>query len=380
MKSVFHIGLIAPGYDNRAFVKAFFDNGFTSYNVFDYQRMSFEFGREQMRRILLEEASKVKPDMIFAHIQAGDILDAETWRELSKISFVVNYTFDIRSVEQSEWLYELCSIIGLVCVSNKRDAKMCKDRGYSNVLHVHSSADFEIYKQIPVSNDTDGKIAFIGNNYVGTNLEFPNAQERFDMVSRLSEKYKEDFQVYGLGWAGSKMVFGSEELAVYTNCSIAINQNNFSEPGYTSDRLWRIMGSGAFCLTSYFEGIEDIFIKGQHLDWWKSIDELEPLIEYYLSNPLRRNIVRIQGSYLVTNNYTWSNRIQQIMEHPIVQQQNDKKGNCDRVGAHVVDGIIPGVTDQQFDNRVCDCEKLLFQWTECGCAIKEYQLRATQNI
>jgi hypothetical protein len=53
---------------------------------------------------------------------------------------------------------------------------------------------------------------------------------------------------------------------------------------------------------------------------------------------------------------------------------------CTKAGAHVIDGKIPESLDQQLDGRVCDCGKTKWVWTECGCSMKEWQLRMQENI
>src|SRR6202000_2332672 len=119
MKKILHVGLVAPGYTNDGMMRAFLQCGFSEYHLFDFQLKSFEFGREKMRELLMQEVDRIRPDLVFCQVQGSDWLDMETFKRLSEIAFTVNYTFDIRSKEQTEWLYEVTKHIGLTCFSNQ---------------------------------------------------------------------------------------------------------------------------------------------------------------------------------------------------------------------------------------------------------------------
>lgn len=386
MKSVLHVALIAPGgYTNSAFIKAFFDNGFSEYHVFDYQEKTFNADRETMRRLLIQEAERLNPDMIFMQVQASDILDVATFKILSEISFTVNYTFDIRTAEKTEWLYQLCPSIGLVCFSNKRDVDECQRRGYSNVMVLQSSCDMDVY--VPVEGIQRKGVVFIGNNYENTSIEFPLSKDRVKVVDYLSREFSDYFKVYGNGWPQSRLASQKEEIGIYQSALVAINQNNFDEDLYTSDRVWRIMATGAFCLTKKFKGVEKLFNQTDPLDWWEDFDELNSKLTYLLLNPQATSSVASRGAEWVRQMHTWSDRIKEmtifvssIRETWLPYDTIPSIHNCNKIGAHVIDGVIPQPFDQQFDGRACDCGKLKFVWAECGCQQQEWQLRTQENI
>jgi hypothetical protein len=377
MKSVLHVALIAPGlYSNEGLMKGFMEHEFTSYYLFDWQLQMYSYGKERMQHLLIEEAEKRKPDIIFMHIQSSDVIDLGTFKRLAEIAFTVNYTFDIRSIEQTEWLYELAGHIGLVCFSNNRDVEICRRRGYNNVMCLQSSCDMDLYK--PREPDSREEIAiFIGNNTALTPLNFPRARERQQMVKMLVDNFPNKFFLFGLGW-DSKFLMQPEEAAAYQNAAIGICQNQFDAPLYTSDRLWRVMASGCFCLTEKFEGIHTMFTRGLHLDYWETLDELKEMLGYYLSHPEQVKRIAFNGMNHVRMNHNWTVRIGELMTKVRSLRPEKKENPC--LDAHRIDGIIPEPFDQKFDGRVCDCGKLRWTWEECGCVNKEYQLRATENV
>lgn len=374
MNSVLHVALIAPnGYSNEPFMKAFLDNGFTTYHAFDYQLQSFEYGHERMRENLLKLADYTKPDLIFLHVQSSEVLDYDTVIKLSAIGFTVLYTFDCRTTKQTEWMYNYAKHLGLVCFSNQDDVQECMRRGILNTMVVQSSCDMDFYKDDSPKVTKNG-VVFIGGNYLHTNLEFPLAQERSDMVKFLKEEYKDQFDVHGMGWTNSNLYNRNQEKVAYNIFSIAISHNNFNKHLYTSDRIWRIMATGAFCLTRHFDGIEQLFVRGVHLDWWHTFGELKDKIDYYLINSELREQIAANGMYLVRQKHTWSCRIAEILVKAL--QLKPKSENCR--DAHRVNGELP--IEEKHGGKVCDCGKYKYEWESCGCGEQKMEIRMYQNI
>lgn len=374
MNSVLHVALIAPnGYSNEPLMNAFLNNGFTTYHCFDYQSQSFEYGKEKMRENLLKLADYTKPDLIFLHVQSSEVLDYDTVIKLSAIGFTVLYTFDCRTTEQTEWMYNYAKHLGLVCFSNQDDVQECMRRGILNTMVVQSSCDMDMYRKLAVPAKYG--IVFIGGNYVDTNLNFPLDTERVGMVDKLVETYHDKFCVMGMGWGkNTSLVKSPEEILTYNKSEIAISHNNFNKHLYTSDRLWRIMATGTFCLTRHFDGIEQMFQRGVHLDWWHSFGELRDKIDYYLANPEIREQIAQNGMYAVRQNHTWSCRIAEVLVKAL--QLKPKSEKCR--DAHRVNGELP--IEERHGGKKCDCDKYRFEWEDCGCGEEKMAIRMYQNI
>lgn len=312
MSSVFHIRLDSnPGYRSDGIQRAFLENGF-DYVGFDWQKNRYEFGVEKMREELLKQAALFNPVLIFAHIQNPEALDELTWKALANIGYVIHYTFDVRFAAEMEWMYELAPMLGHTFFACSEDVRNCEIKGIRNVSQIHSSCDMELFKH-------QGKyvyafdVSFVGNRYDNVDINFPKAKERQEMIEVLEEKYPSRFMAYGLGQKGG-LIAPPVEANVYNYSRIAINQNNFDLHDYTSDRLWRIMASGAMCLTKYFPGIEKIFQKEVHLDWFNTLDEMTELADYYLKDENERRAVAEVGMNYVRENHTWTDRIEEMLK------------------------------------------------------------------
>lgn len=310
---VLHIRIdSAPGYRSDAIQKGFIENGF-EYNGFDWQYHKYNFGTETTRLKIIELAKSFNPTIIFAHVQNEEIFDTDTWKSLADTAFLINYTFDVRYAEKMQWMYELAPHIGHTFFACKEDVRNCEIRGIKNISHMHSSCDMDLFKPKNEKKLYANDCVFVGNRYDNTNMNFPLAEERQEMIAVLEQRYGNRFMSYGLGQKAN-MILPEAEVNVYNYSRISINQNNFDLAGYSSDRIWRIMASGSFCLTKYFEGIEDVFVKGVHLDWWKTFDELIERIDFYLYNDDERAAIADMGMKYVRENHTWAERVSEMVK------------------------------------------------------------------
>lgn len=316
MKSVLFAKIEAPTYKSDAMVRAFTEAGFDQVHTIDWQQYRYSFGVEEMRRQLIRTAEITKPTVIFLHIQNQEAIDLETVKELSKHGKVINYTFDIRDKERTEWMYEFAPHIWYTFFGCQEDVDECRKRGYLNTAVLQSSCDMDLYKPLDVNTNSHSPapIVFLGNNFLNTNLKFEQAQERVRMVEYLKKNYGEYFRVWGMNWdKNSRVVNFNEECYIYNQSKIAIVQNNYNRILYFSDRIWRAMASGAFVLCKYVIGMETFFTKRVHLDWFHDLDEMRTLIDKYLyEDDLRRQIAKA-GCELVRSKHTWTERFKDML-------------------------------------------------------------------
>ena len=106
----------------------------------------------------------------------------------------------------------------------------------------------------------------------------------------------------------------SQESQIYSKCAIAISMSHVRAERYTSDRLLRCMGSGTFTLAHEYPGMEQDFVKGEHLDTFTDVDDMREKIKYYLQNPTLRRRIAKQGYEHVQKNYTYHNMADNILK------------------------------------------------------------------
>lgn len=84
--------------------------------------------------------------------------------------------------------------------------------------------------------------------------------------------------------------------------------------GYTSNRLYNILSSGGFCITKYFDGIEDIFENKKHLVWFKDAGEVPNIVEYYYNHPDEYDKIKENGKNEYKKRHTAKHRIEEILK------------------------------------------------------------------
>lgn len=301
---ILHIGFVIPG-----LIKAFSEKS-SDYKFFDWSDWTAIPGNlRNLHQETIKVSKEFKPDLTFMQIQAPDVYDLHTVDKLG--GFVLNWTWDYRP--NPKWMYELAPAVDLSGFTNEKDVKDFRDRGYSAEF-IQSGFDDEVFR--PDGDVIDHpEIVFIGNNYKNEGYDFAMGDYRIEMVNFLMGHYGENFGVYGFGWTNplnNFMYREAKESRCYRSCKIAINLSHYEIDRYSSDRILRLMGSGAFCLCKWYPGIDKDFEDGVHLRVWKTLDDLKDLIDYYLKHDDERIRIANNGCELVRNNYTWNDMVDRI--------------------------------------------------------------------
>ena len=281
-------------------------NGFTSamQKVFTKGYWELPTSTPNFSSVLLQRVIECKPDVVFIQTQQEDILDPNFARECAKLSFVIQYSGDVRHITPS-FYKQIGYNIQLTTFSNMVDVRSCLNDGIKSE-YLEIGFDPNIYKYREMVKTCDVVCMF--NNYNG---QFPLSDYRFYIVHRLKSHFQERFKVFGFGWNGIESGnFNSSQLdeaIMYNNCKIAINCSHFNFERYASDRMLRILGSGTMCLSHNYEGIEQDYIVGKDLDIFNNTDELISKCEYYLNNEAERELIAKTGNIKTHSNFTFMN-------------------------------------------------------------------------
>lgn len=304
MKKALLIKLESPFYSSIAIERAFKEH--FEVRSIDWQAIRFNNGSNGLKVIwdtILNECNNFKPDIIFVHLQVDYILNTNQFIELGKRAFVINYTEDVR--EDIKWIEDAAPYIGLTVFTNMDDVAKLKDKGIDNVAYMPVSYNDVWYRPVPKTDKYYGDIVFIGNNTVNTNLNFPYAQERMDMVKFMKEKFGDKFRSFGMGMEYS-MLPPAEVIQAYSNCRIVITQNQFKKRGYMSDRGMNSLACGAVTIHQYFEHIDEVFDESPYRALWEDFRQLELLCEHYINKD--NSDLKEKISYYTKENHSWSER------------------------------------------------------------------------
>lgn len=273
--------------------------------VFDCLHFDWtKFGQNsfQLQSELINANNNFNADYIFMHTQS-DAVRIETLKELSKNSKIINWSGDVRSPLPEHYIHTGNNIF-LTLFTNINDVQTSIQKGVrADFLQV----GFDKIHFNPLGEKGNyPEMLFLGSNYGDM---FPLSSFRRQMVERLQNEFGCRFGFYGGGWtnANGNISSYSEEGKAYRSCKIAINLSHFAYSRYSSDRMFRILGSGAFCLTHRFPDIEKDFKIDEEVVVFDSLEDLCNKIRYYLANEKEREIIAMRGCALARNKYTWDN-------------------------------------------------------------------------
>lgn len=300
-----HVGLCV-NYADSSFPNAFI-NVLGKENYFELST-----NEDNLNVKILQKFNEYKPDVVFFQIQAENIVSNQTFDYLkSNGAFVINWTGDKRN-SVPQWMIDAAPFVNLTAFSNMEDVRQMKNLGYDSE-YLEIGYDENIYN--PVGNSyNDYEVLFMANNY-GAGY-FPMSQFRIDIAENLKNKYQ-SFGLFGSGWNkgnGNVNYSQREEAKWYRGCKIAINCSHYNVPRYNSDRLLRILGSGAFCLSYKHPEMEQDYENFKHLVYFDSIEDLNNKIDYYLQNEDERKKIAYNGQQLVLNRNTFKHQIINIIK------------------------------------------------------------------
>ena len=306
-----HIGLMVNGRKeglSAAFIKHFGE---------DYKEMGIS-------EHIPQAIGEFKADIVFLQIQNDRIGHATTYDllkgPLQKLkaggAFIINWTGDIRN-GVPPWMDRFKELVDITCFSNQRDI----DAFNGPAAFLQIGFDPEVFKRWDDPREAQvHDVVFMGNNYGN---QFPLGHFRTQMLSQLNGfnvgvygNYKGAIRSLNADGA-NPFPMQSLESKTYNRCKIALSISHYDAERYTSDRLFRCLGSGPMVIAKNYKGLDldfNIRMPGRHLVTFDTIPELQSLLNYYLSdeNEPERKAIADAGYSWVHENCTYDNMVKNI--------------------------------------------------------------------
>lgn len=289
------------------------DNGFTRAlldNALEYRELNC--GDRDVNEKAVAIGMTFKPNLVFLQVQTPNIIHPSTISALRSFgAWVCNFTGDVRQ-PLPQWYIDTGRLCHRTFFTNEADVAVLQQLGIP-AAYLNIGFDPAIYHPAPGLSAVPD-IVFMANHYPG---QFPLSGLREEVARKLTDVYGHRFGLYGSGWTfgrGNLMGFQNMEADVYRNCKIAINLSHFDLQRYSSDRILRIMGSGAFCLTKQFPGLEKDYADGEHLVTWQSMTDLVNLCDFYLANEQERRFIAEAGCKLAHSRDTFDHMVKNLIQ------------------------------------------------------------------
>jgi spore maturation protein CgeB len=82
------------------------------------------------------------------------------------------------------------------------------------------------------------------------------------------------------------------------------------------------MACGTFYLTQHIEGLSECFKPGTHLDTFRTVEEMKDKIEYYLTNPEKREEIARTGKEHVLKYFDAKPLVENLLKVIETKQKN----------------------------------------------------------
>ena len=273
-----------------------------------YPKLKSLFGETAANSIAQKLLFGYKPDLLFLH---GRDMPLDLLRQAKKRMPVFVYYDDC--LQGSDGDNHAVVAHGreadIMYITNRGEVPIYKEWGV-NAKFITGGCD-PVAHRIVSSPGTlyQSDVAFIGK---------PNTPERVACMRAVGERF--DLKLWGSGWEKFNMaaaainVYASGYRKVCAGAKIVLGWNiDPSVDLYFSNRTWYTLGCGGFFLTLYSPSLEEMFGRGQELDWFESIEECCQKIEYYLNHPEERQKIAQAGYEFAHIHYSYEKMAEKII-------------------------------------------------------------------
>jgi spore maturation protein CgeB len=249
-----------------------------------------------------------RPDLLFFH--GRDISSELLLRAKKRMAVVMYYDDCIKGSSRSfEEVIKQGRQADIMYLTNRGEVAQYREWGV-NARFITGGCDPTAHRIVDCPDESyQSEVAFIGR---------PNTPERVDCMQALAKKF--DLKLWGAGWdkyglgAAAPDVYAAGYRKICAGAKIVLGWNiDPTVELYFSNRTWYTLGCGGFLLTAYCPSLEELFGRGQELDWFESLDECCEKIEYYLAHDDERQKIAAAGYRLAHSEYSYDKMVERII-------------------------------------------------------------------
>ena len=268
------------------------------------------------KNVIHKKIVNVNPDLVL--IYSKDI-PHEVLKKIAPLYKTAIFYPDIAPSDKK--LAEFGKLVDYVFITNKTHLKHLQMNGIKKSIFCMQGCDPKAHRIVSTRNKKwASEVAFIGK---------PVVQERIDLLKLIDRNYK--LKAWGGDWGSygltclKKNIYPKEFAKICYACPIMIGSDFVHNlECYFSNRTWITLGCGGFLLTSYSPGLETVFTKGGHLEWYHTHQECLDLIKYYLRNEDQRKKIAMAGYKFAHSSRTYDIVINEIISQVDAQAQVDE--------------------------------------------------------
>jgi len=261
------------------------------------------------------------PDLIFT---INDIGLLPSLYNTLKIPYAAWYfdplTHIVGTFEQSLLRKQFDPNLAFIFTIEKESFHLLHERGFKNIEYLPLGANTSLFHPLDASEEFedafDAPVSFLGNSGISG-----DPSGRREKILALSE-----FPVRLYGDDGWKEILKGKlshyghigerglQNTIFNRSGINLNLIAYPEADYLPLRTLEIPASGGFLLTEYRPCLEDVFEPGKEVEVFRSNEELNQKVQYYLEHEDERKTIAEAGLRRVLQQHTMKHRMQTIID------------------------------------------------------------------
>ena len=264
-----------------------------------------------LNRALIKTVEKENPDIIFS-VQIGYEIWLETWDYISS-------TFECKTINwctDDSWKYKehskfLAPYFDLMVTTYEEFLPKYKAQNTDAMLSTWA-VPMQWIKGPKKANECKYEVSFVGASHG-------------DRIAKIKKLKRAGIEVacFGFGWANGAIE--AEQIPqIFNDSVISLNFANSSGENQIKARVFEVTGSGGFLLTENAKNL-DIVFEQDEIIVFDNIDECIEKVKYFLSNRNKRDNIVLKGFEKTSQNYTYKNRIYEIIEHAEQLKKRDRQ-------------------------------------------------------
>lgn len=273
---------------------------------------------------IIAEAARINATIVFMQIQGIGLSEltpdhmARLHANAHPACVVVQWDGDMHFPPRSgyrEWFVRLGSLIDASLTAETRYQDEYASLGVVRPGFLEAGADDRIFAP-RAPEPGSPSVVFLASNWP---VAPPGYVVRRAMVEALTARYGAEFGVYGRGWEGPcahENIPLLYEATVYSSARAALSISICNDiTRYTSDRLLRMLCSGALCLVERFPDCAGLgLVDGENCLLWSTWAELQAHIDAIIERPTNPRWAQLRAAALALGQlHTWDARMLELL-------------------------------------------------------------------
>ena len=279
-------------------------------NVPRYRKLYFWTDYE---KIIHKKINNINPDLVLSYSKDIPFSVLENIRGQYKTAIF----YPDASIPLNKKLVHYAKKVDYLFITNNHQLADLYSMGVANPVFCMQGCDRSEHRIIPTKKSKwFSDVTFVGK---------ASNENRINLIRAVDDQFY--FKSWGGRWEKHGLtclknrIYPKEYAMICYASKIVLGCDYYSHlEKYFSNRTWITMGCGGFLLTNYVPGLETIFKKGVHLEWYNSHQECLDLIDYYLKNEEKRKKIAQNGYEFVHSTRTYDTTMNEIISYI----ENDK--------------------------------------------------------